>query len=229
MKYFKSQILQIILMFPLACYSQIITQPNFAMKSHETLEILKIVTTPNNTLIYMSVENRRDGGYFCADKNIFILYPDGTRSKLIKAEGIPACPENYKFKAIGEKLGFTLLFPPLKPSTEWIDLIEDCSDNCFSFYGVTLDNDLNKSLDEAFAAASTGKPEEYIMLFRKILESVDSKDLGIEGSLYINIISAAYDAGDKVEAAVWYKRLLSSHAPRLSQYVRFLNAKGIKF
>jgi len=209
--------------------SQEITRPNFAMKSHETLDIIRVETSAQNTIIYMSVENRIPGGYFCADKNIFLLYPDGSRSKLIKANGIPVCPDSYKFKNSGEKLDFTLVFPPLKPGTDWIDLIEDCTDNCFHFYGITLNNELNSRLDVAFAAAAKGKPEDYIFLFRSILESIDNKDLGIEGSLYINIISAAVEAGDRVEAAVWYKRILSSKAPRLNTYVKFLNDKGIKF
>lgn len=210
-------------------FCQTFLSPNFALKSHETVEIKKVETNTQNTIIYMSVENRIAGGYFCADKNIFILFPDGSKSMLIKANGIPVCPDSYKFKNTGEKLDFTLIFPPLKPGTEWIDLIEDCTDNCFHFYGITLNNELNSRLDVAFAAASKGKPEDYILLFRSILESVDNKDPGIEGSLYINIISAAVEAGDRVEAAVWYKRLLSSKAPRLNTYVKFLNDKGIKY
>ena len=38
-----------------------------------------------------------------------------------------------------------------------------------------------------------------------------------------------WEAGDKVEAAVWYKRLLSSNAPRLKEFVKFLNDRGIKY
>jgi hypothetical protein len=68
-----------------------------------------------------------------------------------------------------------------------------------------------------------------MLLFRNILETVDKQNHGIIGLLYINIISAAVEAGDKVEAAVWYKRLLSSHSPRLSDYVKYLNNRGIKF
>ena len=59
--------------------SQPFNHPNIGLKSHETLEISKIEITSQNTLIFLSVENRIADGYFCADKNIFILYPDGTR------------------------------------------------------------------------------------------------------------------------------------------------------
>jgi hypothetical protein len=210
-------------------FSQTVIQPNFALKSHETLTISKVEITPEKTTIYLSVENRIEGGNFCADRNIYIIYPDGGKVRLTKASGIPVCPGIYKFNSVGEKLNFSLIFTTLKAGIEWFDLIEDCTTNCFWFYGITLDNDLNKKLDEAFTLASKGKPEDNILLFRKILESIDDRNIGIEGSLYINIINAAIEAGDKVEAAVWYKRLLSSRAPRLSQYIKFLNDRGIKY
>jgi len=210
-------------------FSQLVIQPNYALKSHETLEISKVEITAQRTVIYLSVENRITGGNFCADKNIFIIFPDGTRLKLTKSNNIPVCPDAYKFKSIGEKLQFTLEFPPLKPDTKWIDIVEDCTSNCFWFYGVTLDNELNRRLDEAFSLASEGKPADNIVLFKTILDSIDSQNLGIEGLLYINIINATVEDADNVNTIVWYKRLASSHAPRLSYYIKYLNDKGIKY
>jgi hypothetical protein len=210
-------------------FSQTLNQPNIALKSHETLEILKVEITTQSTVIYLSVENRITGGKFCADKNIYLIYPDGSRLKLTKANNIPVCPDTYNFKNIGEKLQFTLDFPPLKTGTKWIDIVEDCASNCFWFYGVTLDNDLNKRLDEAFSLASKGKPADNIVLFKTLLDSIDSQNLGIEGLLYINIINAAVEDADNVNTIVWYRRFASSHAPRLSYYIKYLNDKGIKY
>ena len=210
-------------------HSQIIEQPNYALKSHETLVISKVEITPEKTVLNMSVENRIAGGNFCADRNIFIVYPDGEKIRLKKASGIPVCPDNYKFKSIGEKLQFTLEFPPLKPEAKWIDIIEECESNCFWFYGITLDNDLNKKLDDAFILASKGKPAENIVLFKTLLDSIDNQDLGIEGLLYINIIIAASEGADDVNKIFWYKRFTSSHAPRLNSYLKYLNDKGIKY
>jgi hypothetical protein len=115
--------------FVVTGYSQTYIKPNYALKSHETLEIKKIDLSAQKTLIFLSVENKITGGYFCADKNIFIIYPDGTRSLLTSSKGIPVCPETYKFKTIGEKLNFELTFPPLNQDTQWIDLTEDCTEN----------------------------------------------------------------------------------------------------
>lgn len=208
---------------------QEIAGPNQAMKSHETMEISSIEFRGGKTIVNMVIENRINGGTFCADRKIAITDAMGKKISLIKAVNIPVCPATYNFKAIGEKLIFSLEFPPLNPGTEWIDIVEECNDNCFWFYGVTLDNQLNKRLNQAFAEASKGKPEDNIILFRKILEDTDSKNLGIEGLLYINIINAAVEAGDNAETSVWYKRLLTSGAPRLRFYVKYLNDRGIKY
>ena len=168
-------------------HSQTVEQPNYALKSHETLEITKVEITPVKTVVSLTIENRIEGGKFCADKNIFIIYPDGTRSNLTSSNGIPVCPETYKFKTIGEKFDFVLTFPPLKQGTEWVDLIEDCTDNCFSFYGVTLDSELNKKIDDAFVLAEKKEPGKALIIFINLAEANDNKNLGIEGLLYINI------------------------------------------
>jgi hypothetical protein len=228
------KIIYFVLIFFSSCllqaYSQTYNNPNISLKSHETLEILKIDISSKSTLISFSVENKRnEGGSFCADKKIYLIYPDGSRLNLTKAQNIPVCPDTYSFKNVGEKLFFTLEFPPLKSDTKWIDIIEDCSSNCFWFYGVTLDNSLNKRLDEAFSLASKSKPAENMILFKNILDDIDSQNPGIKGLLYINLINAAVEDADIVNATVWYKRLASSHAPRVEQYIKYLNDRGIKY
>jgi hypothetical protein len=210
-------------------YSQTYNRPNVALKSHETLEILKVEIGAQGTVIFLNVENRRDeGGSFCADKNIYLVYPDGGRLNITRAKNIPVCPDTYKFKSVGEKLQFSIEFPPLKQGTKWVDLIEDCTSNCFWFYGVTLDNELNARLDEAFTLASKGEAAGNIILFKNILDSIDSQNLGIEGLLYINIINALAEEAENANINIWYKRMVASHAPRLEKYIKYLNDKGIK-
>jgi hypothetical protein len=210
-------------------YSQTFLQPNFGLKSHETLLINKIELSSSGVRFYMSIENRITNGSFCADKNIYIVYPSGTRSLLSSSEGIPVCPDVHKFNAPGEKLDFILTFPPLKPGTKWIDLIEDCPDNCFSFYGITLDNDLNRKIDEAFYLEENDEPVKAMITLIDLAEDADKQDLGIEGSLYINIIRLARLNGNDVKAKQWYVRMKSSEAPRLQQYIKYLNDQGIKY
>jgi len=210
-----------------ASFSQTFVKPNSGLKSHMTMEITRVITTSQKTVISLSVENRIVGGYFCADKNIFIIYPDGIRSRLSSSKGIPNCPETYKFKAIGEKLEFELTFPSLKQGTQWIDLIEDCSDNCFSFYGVCLNSDLNKKIDEASVQAETGEPAKALMSFIKIAEEIGKNNSGIEGLIYSNIIYLANKTNNIPKANEWYNKLKSSDIPRSVLYIKHLNSEGI--
>lgn len=207
--------------------SQTYNQPNVALKSHETLEISKVEINSNATTIFLSVENRISGGYFCADKNIFIIYPDGTRSRLTSSKGIPVCPETYKFKAIGEKLYFELTFQPLKQNVRWVDLIEDCSDNCISLFGICLDSNLNKNIDAASVLAENKEPAQALNSFIKIADSGDTRDSGIEGLIYVSIIMLAKETGNELKAAEWYKKLASSGIPRCESYIKNLNSQGI--
>ncbi len=159
-------------------FSQTLNNPNYALKSHETLEIKKIVTNEKGTTFWMSVENKINGGTFCADKKIYVSYPDGSRSQLSSSNGIPVCPDSYKFKMPGERLDFLLVFPALKPGAEWIDLVEDCSDNCFSFYGLVLDDALNNKIDNAFALAEKNEPAGAMVAFIKIAEEPAEYEFG---------------------------------------------------
>lgn len=208
---------------------QVIEKPNYSMKSpHETLEIRKIENDEKELTVYLTIENRITDGTFCADKNIYILKPDGTKSLLRQSKGIPVCPDAYKFKFIGERLNFTLTFPPIAENEKWFDLIEDCDENCFWFYGVTIDKELNNRLEGAFIAAETGTPDENIKLFSDILREIDSQNQGIEGLLFINIINAARENSDKVTEQVFMKRLAESGAPRLGEYVKYLSGSAKK-
>jgi hypothetical protein len=209
--------------------SQTFINPNYSLKSHETLNIVKVEVRPGATIFYMSIENKIEKGSFCADKNIYIIYPDGKRSKLVSSTGIPVCPDTHQFKTPGEKLEFVLSFPPLKKGTEWIDLVEECSDNCFSFYGVSLNNDLNKRIDDAFTLAENDEPVRAMGSFISIAEDIGKSNSGIKGLLYINIIRLAVETGDKTKAGEWYKKFKISEAPRLSEYLKYLNDQGIKY
>jgi hypothetical protein len=210
-------------------FSQSILAPNVGLKSHETLDIIKVVISESSTVIYLRVENRINGGNFCADKNIFLIYPDRTRSLLVSSSGIPVCPDMYKFSAIGEKLDFILTFPPLKKSTHWIDLVEDCSENCFSFYGIILDNNLNKKIDAAFGLVENEGPSKALVSFLAIGEEIANKNLGAEGLICLNIIKLAQETGDTAKAAEWYRRLESSGTPWIPLYIKHLNSQGIKY
>jgi hypothetical protein len=210
-------------------FSQTFIAPNSALKSHETLDITKVVLSAEKTEVYLRVENRITGGNFCADRSIFIIYPDGAKSLLTSSKGIPVCPEAYRFKSPGEKLDFVLTFPPLKKGTESVDLIEDCQSNCFSFYGVILNDDLNRKVNDAFIFAEKGEPAQSLISFSRIAEETGNTNAGAEGLLYMNIIKLSVTTGNKVKAAEYYRKLQSSGLPRASLYLDYLNSQGIKY
>ncbi len=209
--------------------SQTIEKPNYGLKSHETLELTRIENTPSHTTVYLTVENKINGGYFCADKNIFIIYPDGTKSKLISSNGIPVCPDSYKFNSVGEKLSFELTFSSLKRNTEWIDIVEDCSDNCFSFYGVCLNKSLNKKIDDATVLAENNETATALMSFIELGSSVENLNSGMGGLICVSIIKLAKESGNDAKAAEWYQKLKSSSIPRKELYLKHLNAIGINY
>ncbi len=209
--------------------AQTITRPNYGLKTPEVLEITKIVTGSQKTVVYLNLENRIKDGYFCVDKNVYINYPDGTKSKMISSKGIPNCPDTYKFKSIGEKLDFELTFPALKHGAQSIDIVEACSDNCFSFYGLCLNNDLNKQIDDASVLAENKEPAKALLSFINIANSAESKNSGIEGLLYMNIITLAKETHDDVKAAGWYDKLKASTITRKDAYIKYLNSQGIMY
>jgi hypothetical protein len=210
-------------------FSQTYTRPNVALKSHATLEITSVEITSTRTVVYLSIENRVEGGNFCADKNISLTDAEGRRLNLITSSGIPVCPEAYKFKSIGEKRKFTLEFPPLKAGTKWIDIEENCSDNCFSFYGVTLITELNMKIEEALAMAESGETTRAISFYKGILSGLGDSEKGIKGGIYTDIITLLLEKGDKTGAREWYNKMADSGIPRLELYIRNLNSRGIKY
>lgn len=208
-------------------FSQISLKPNYGLKSHETLEISKIEVFDDKTMVYLTVESRIEKGSFCADRNIYITDPSGSVIKLIKSSGIPVCPDVHNFKLPGEKLDFILTFPPLKPATGCIDLKEDCSENCFSFYGIILDNQLNKDLDQAFNLAESGQSAKALDKFISIASGELKK--GSEAVLYYNIIKLASETGNTLKAAEFYKILASSQIVSKNKYLTDLNSQGIRY
>lgn len=213
----------------LLLFSQTFNNPAFGLLTPETMRVVGVEFTRGRLVVSLSVENRISGGYFCADKNTFIIMPDGSRIKMERSEGIPACPDVYRFRNIGEVINFRLWFnaPPEVPG--WFHLIEECSDNCFSVYAITLDSELNEAIERAYILAETGQPAEAGILFREILAGMEGKRHGIEGALYSNIVIMSLREGNEEEAARWYRRMIETSPPEVGRYVDNLASRGIKW
>lgn len=208
---------------------QVFSEPAVGLKSHQTMEIDKVEITQQKTIIYISLVNRITGGTFCADRNIYIILPDGTRLGITKASGIPRCPDVHRFKKPGEILGFSLEFPALPHGTGWIDLIENCNDVCFTVYGILLNDGFSRRIDEAVSYVEKGQTDTAIGLYQKLIQDAGYSELGITGSLYSDLVSLLQSKGYTASAADWYRKLAASDFPWKELYINNLNFHGIKY
>lgn len=202
----------LLITIPAGMAAQTIFEPHYALKTPVTLNIISLEMTTRATVINLSVENRVEGGYFCADENSFIVTPDGIRLRLTGSTGIPACPDLYRFSSAGEVLYFTLRFPPLPENTSWFDLVEECGENCFSVLGIATEPALNDKMNECYRAVDSGDNKRAIALFEEIVPLLESENHALTGSVYLTIISLSEESDP--ELSVKYRqKLLSSSVP----------------
>ncbi|TSA38734.1 MAG: hypothetical protein D4R64_01980 [Porphyromonadaceae bacterium] len=197
-------------------YSQTIILPVVNIKSHKTLTIEKIEFSENQTLIFLSIENQKTEGeaWFCADEKIYIKNTQGTEMYyMTKSEGIPTCPEKYKFNKPGEVLQFKLIFPKIPANIKEIDIVENCTDNCFYFYGVILDAAQNadiKLFEKGVTLYTNKKLDEAVKCFLELTANINDKKSNIYGySLYF-IPLIYFEKGDKENAKKEYAKLVNS-------------------
>ncbi len=107
------------------------------------VEIMRVVVEENYTRIDFVYNNGRFA-WVQIDPNSFIR-PVGSETcyPLIKAHGIPLCPQKHFFKNASEILYYTLYFAALPKSVRSIDIIEKepniAPHNYFNFYGVSME------------------------------------------------------------------------------------------
>lgn len=197
-------------------FSQTIILPVVTIKSHKTLSIEKIEFSDKQTIIFLSIENQKTEGeaWFCADKSIYIKNVQGIDMYyMIKSEGIPTCPETYKFTKSGEILQFKLIFPKIPVSINEIDIIESCNDNCFYLRGVILDPSQNadiKLFEKGVALYLNKKPNEALKCFLELSANIKDRKSNIYGyTLYI-VPLIYFEKGDKENAKKEYSRLINS-------------------
>jgi tetratricopeptide (TPR) repeat protein len=196
--------------------AQIIDLPVVNAKSHKTLVIDKIEKNPAQTVFYLSVTNEIESGdaWFCADKQIYLKESKGDRMYFMEqSQGIPNCPESHKFTKVGEILEFKLIFPPLPIDLKEIDMIENCSDNCFYFYGIVMDPATNTEIrlfEKGVAFYSSKNYTSALSCFQKITE----KPADIHSNTYayaMYIIPLIYfQSGDRTNAEKKYRLLQKS-------------------
>lgn len=211
-------------------FSQVYETPIAAEQSHPELKITKIEITNAETVISLKVTNKlSSGGWFCADKNIYLKSSkSNTRYELLKSENIPTCPDKHEFALPGETLEFKLYFPPIPDTIKYIDLIEDCTNACFSFHGIILDNEHNekiRSFEQGFDLLGNNEFEKSIPYFQKVLTGKSTIDSHIYGLSYYYLVIIYDHLGDKENMNAWYKKLVDSNLNDKETLIKELKSK----
>lgn len=211
----------------------VINKPTCAEQTHPELIINSIQIFKDSTVINLSVENKLvQGGWFCADKNIFLETPsDHKKTRVIKANGIPTCPSVHSFKRIGEMLSFSLVFPGIPAETKLLNLVEDCDKSCFSFKGIILDEKLNadiKLYSKGVEFYAANKTTEAIECFTKVVETIPAFPTHVYGYSYFNLIRIFYNNGNKITAKFWLDQLEKSTLPDKQYFINSLQKEGIQ-
>ncbi|MFC2151536.1 hypothetical protein ACFLSE_03340 [Bacteroidota bacterium] len=220
--------LLLLVVFTITLYSQVYENPIASKQSHPELEITRIKVADNETVVSLKVTNKlSQGGWFCADKNIYLKSTKGTEIfELTKSENIPTCPNKFEFAYTGQTLEFMLYFPPIPTNIQFIDLIESCSNACFSFYGIILDNEHNnkiRAFEKGFDLYRNGDLEKSIPFFEKVLSGEITIDSHIYGLSYYYLIITYKKLENKVEQEKWYNLLIESDLDDKQTFIKELS------
>jgi tetratricopeptide (TPR) repeat protein len=208
--------------------------PNIVQSSHPELTIERISFFIDSTVVDLSIVNRLpEGGWFCTDNNTYIEDAHNLgRFKLIRAIGIPSCPDVYRFKRVDEELKFSIVFPGLPGNPQLLNLIEACDKACFSFRGIILDERLNRDIslfDKGVKCYADDKLEDAIEIFSRIVEDIPANPTHVYGYSFYNLIRIYFQKGDKKTAQLWFEQLEKSGLPNKQYFIDALKDEGINF
>ena len=216
-------LLLLIIIISLNIRAQNLSEPNYALKTPQTLEVINIELTEDLTVIYISIENQIEGGYFCIDRNTYLVTDREERVKMSELIGLPLCPESYKFTMVGEKKYVTMKFPGISKESGWIDLVEDCGDNCLAVYGLILDLSLNERINICFRELDNGRQNEAIALFESLREDLMDSNNPLLGSIYLNLITLYEETGNSEAINKLKTEFESSLFPHKERFVSIFN------
>jgi uncharacterized protein YxeA len=136
----KAIILLFFIIFSITTQGQVYPTPKYNSRSNPHVELLKITVTDDYTIVEFEHTNPFEGGWATAMPETFIrVSKTKEKLQLLKTSNIPVYPAQHDYKKAGEKLRYKLYFPPINPSTPYIDIIEIEGENkAFNFYKVHL-------------------------------------------------------------------------------------------
>jgi hypothetical protein len=221
-------ILLLMVGFQVRLVAQVFDKPSFSLSSHPTLEILSIEKWEDQTVVNIRVKNQRISGSFCFDKETFLVNSLGSEEwKLTSMDGIPACPDQYRFKSIGEVLDFSLVFPAIPDEVKYIDLREGCEDDCVSVKYILLDEEMNNRINEGFNLYEIGRLSASLQVFEDIMESGFDNYSPVFGTLYLYMMSIHYELGQSKEIRRIFNELKESTIIGRDEFIETARDTGL--
>jgi len=221
-----------LLIFIIAYHYQLVAQvfdkPILSLTSHPTMDILSVEKWEDQTVLTISVKNQRISGSFCISEETFLLNSLGTDEwKMTSHEGVPTCPDTYRFKSIGEVLVFNLVFPAIPDEVKYIDLLEKCEDACVSVKYILLDEEMNDRINEGFSLYEIGRLSASLQVFEDIMESNFNNYSPIFGTIYLYMMSIHYELGQSKEVKRIFKELEESTIIGRDEFIETARDTGL--
>ena len=214
--------------FQIRLVAQVFDKPSFSLSSHPTLEILSIEKWEDQTVVNIRVKNQRISGRFCFDKETFLVNSLGSEEwKLTSMDGIPACPDQHRFKSIGEVLDFSLVFPAIPDEVKYIDLREGCGDACVSVKYILLDEEMNNRINDGFNLYEIGRLSASLQVFEDIMESGFDNYSPVFGTLYLYMMSIHYELGQSKEIRRIFNELKESTIIGRDEFIETARDTGL--
>lgn len=221
-------LLLLIMLFSRCALSQSVINPNYGLKSPVTAGITRVDFSDEATIVWLTVTSDINNAWFCIDRNTFLVTPRGVKLRQTGLKGLPYCPATHKFRRPGETASFSLTFPATGV-LPWFSVVEECAGGCLSFRGIVTDAALNSRLDQAYALASQSGSMAAYRIYEEIINEIDTLNLGIEGSIYTNLILLDRSMGRPETARSWYNRMMTADTPDLGLYLENLRREGVSY
>ncbi len=230
----------ILIVFVLASFSprvngqyRVVENPAIVQQSHPELKLEKILFYTDSIVVRFSILNKlSEGGWFCADRNTYIEDSDSfKRFRVIGKTGIPWCPNAHAFTEVGEKLHFSLTFPPVLGDPETLNIIEVCEKSCFELRGIILSEKLNHDLrlfDEATHFYAENNYAKALVLFGEIVEEIPPKPTHVYGYSFYNLARICWEIGERETAKEWVRQLELSGLPNSQYFLRNLEQELVE-
>ncbi len=208
--------------------SQVYEYPNYSLTSHPTLDIITVEKWDDQTVLTLTLKNERYSGTFCIDSNTVLRNSLGEDEyRLVSMDGIPACPEIHRFTTIGERITIILEFKAVPDEVAYIDLIENCVQNCVSIKYILLDDELNSQLNEGIRLYESGKAKASLQVFENLLAEKYDDYSPVFGTVYLYLISIHYELGNSKDARRVVDELKTSSIIGRDEFIETAKESGI--